>query len=362
MNNLPIQNKKRVALYTRVSTDEQAKDDKYGIKVQKERLQKFCESQPDIYDNETILTYGDEGKSGSLAIEKREGLKQLFEDAKAKKFDIVIVYRLDRFFRSTRKLLDAVEKLLELGIEFKSCTESFDTSTPNGRFVLQMLGSLAELEREVIRERMSGGREQAARDNKWVTGVPPYGYRVDKKTKQLHIIPEEAKVVKDFYHWLVYERCSLTEITKRANGLGLPAPKHNTQKKRKTFNYWWKRSINRVLLNEVYTGDFYYRKYARPFKYLDAVLEKEHQRPEEEWIPIKVPQIISKELFQASIKQLKKNRENSKRNTKRPYLYSTLLYCGETGNKLQSGYQTPKVGKDSRTLGKYYHTYVRERE
>ncbi|MFA7302457.1 MAG: recombinase family protein [Candidatus Paceibacterota bacterium] len=355
-----LQIKKRVALYIRVSTDEQAKEGKYGIEVQEDRLKKFCESQE--YELKDEHVYKDEGYSGSLLIEKRPALKRLFEDAKAKKFDIVVVYRLDRFFRSSNKLLNALEVLIAMGIDFKSSTETFNTDTPNGRFVLQMLGNLAELEREVIRERMSGGREQAARANKWVTGVPPYGYKVDKKTKQLEIIPDEAEVVRKFYHWLVYERCSLSEITRRANELQMPAPKHNTQKKRKTFNYWWKRSINRVLVNEVYTGDFYYRKYKRPFKYLDAVLDKEHQRPEEDWISIKVPQIISKDLFQSSIKQLRKNQQDSKRNTKRPYMYSSLLYCGYTGNKLQSGYQTPKVGKESATLGKYYHTYVRERE
>jgi site-specific DNA recombinase len=351
--------KKRVALYLRVSTEDQCKEDRYGMRVQEDRLKKYCESQE--YEMSDELIYKDEGKSGSLAIEKRDSLKQLFDDAKLKKFDIVIVYRLDRFFRSTGKLLGAVERLLECGVDFKSATESFDTETPNGRLVLQMLGALAEHEREVIRERMSGGREQAARTGKWVTGVPPYGYRVDKPTKKLIIVPEEAEVVKKFYHWLVYEKCSMTEITRRANELNLPSPKHQPTKKRKIQNFWWKRTLNRILVNEVYTGEFYYRKYKRPFKYLDGVLDEENQRPKKEWISISVPQIIEKSLFQSAIKQLTKNRQDSERNTKRPYLYANLLHCGYSGNKLQSGFQKPTVHKNSKTLGKYYHTYVSEK-
>lgn len=351
--------KRRAAVYLRVSTDEQVEKGN-GLRVQEDKLRKHCELNE--YELKEQYVYIDDGYSGSLPTNSRPALKRLFEDAEQKKFDVVVVYRIDRFFRKGARLSDAMDELGKLGIAFKSVAEDFDTGTPNGKFFAQLLGIVAELERETITERMSGGRERAAKDGKWVTGVPPYGYVVNKETKLLEIVPEEAEVVRKFYHWLVYERCSLSEITRRANELKMSAPKHNTQKKRKTFNYWWKRSINRVLLNEVYTGDFYYRKYKRPFKYLDAVLEKEHQRPENEWIPLKVPVIISKELFQASVRQLKKNKENSKRNTKRPYLYSTLLHCGYTGNKLQSGYQTPKVGKDSPTLGKYYHTYVRERE
>lgn len=351
--------KRRVAIYLRVSTDEQAEKGN-GLRVQEDKLRKHCDVQDYELNEEHI--YIDDGYSGTLLKNARPAMKLLFENAKSKKFDVVLVYRIDRFFRKGARLSDAIEELRSYGIAFESVVESFDTGTPNGMFFAQLLGIVAELERETITQRMSGGRERAAKDGKWVTGVPPYGYRIDKKTKLLHIIPEEAEVVRNFYHWLVYERCSLSEITKRANEMGLPAPKHNTQKKRKTFNYWWKRSINRLILNEVYTGDFFYRKYKRPFKYLDAVLDEANQRPKEEWIPLKVPKIISKEMFQSAVQQLQKNRDNSKRNTKRAYLYSSLLYCGYTGNKLQSGYQTPKVGKTSSTLGKYYHTYVRELE
>lgn len=349
---------KRVAIYARVSTDEQAEKG-HGLDVQKDILIKRCNDLK--YSLEVRHIYVDGGYSGSLQINKRPALKRLFEDAAQKQFDVVLVYRLDRFFRNLKHVINAVEQLTEHKVAFRSATEPFETETINGELMFHLIASFAHHERKLIAERMGKGRERAAKEGRWVTGVPPYGYKVDKTTRTLVEVPEEAEVVRKFYHWLVYEKCSLTEITKRANELNMPAPKHKTIKKRKTHNFWWKRTINRVLVNEVYTGEFYYRKYKRPFKYLDGVLDEEHQRPEEEWIPLNVPPIIDKKLFQAAIKQLQKNRQDSVRNTKRAYMFSKLLHCGYTGLKLQSGYQTPRVHRDSPTLGKYYHTYVPEK-
>lgn len=348
---------KRVAIYLRVSTDDQVENG-HGLDVQKDVLLKYCKDLSYSLDERHI--YNDGGYSGSLPITKRPALKKLFDDAEQGQFDIVLVYRLDRFFRNIGHVIGAVEKLKEHKIAFRSATETFETETLNGELMFHLIASFAHHERKLIASRMSSGRLRGAQEGKWMTGVPPYGYRVDKTTKKLVIVPEEAEVVRKFYDWLVYEKCSLTEICKRANELGLSAPKHKLTKKRKTLNFWWKRTINRVLVNEIYTGDFYYRKYKRPFKYLDAVLDKENQRPEEDQIALTVPPIISKELFQSAIKQLTKNRSDSARNTKRPYMFGKLLYCGYTGHKLQSGYQTPRVHKDSPTLGKYYHTYVPE--
>ena len=360
-------NKKRVALYLRVSTDDQA-DNGHGLEVQEEILRKHCSNPHSLYVLDEKHVYRDGGYSGSLSIDRRPALKNLFEAAKNREFDVVLVYRLDRFFRSLKQVLGAVELLSDYKVAFKSATEQFETETTNGQLMFHIIASFAEHERKLIAERMKGGREKVASEGKWVTGVPPYGYRVDKATKMLVEFPEESEIVRKFYDWLVYEKCSLTEICKRANEMGLPSPKLVISKTRKTprkrpirtNNFWWKKTVNRILVNEVYTGDFYYRKYKRPFMYLDAVLDEKHQRPESDRIRLNVPAVISKELFQAAIKQLQKNREDSKRNTKRSYLFAKILYCGDSGLKLQSGYQTPRVYKKSTILGKYYHTYVAE--
>jgi site-specific DNA recombinase len=348
---------KRVALYLRVSTEEQAKDGHYGLEVQEERLRQFCASQG--YELSEAHVYRDGGFSGTLDEDERPALKQAFIDAERKQFDLLIVYRLDRLFRNQRKLLNALARLVKCGVSFQSSTEAFETDTPSGRLMLQILGSFAEHERETIRDRMMAGKARAAKDGKWVTGLPPYGYRVDKETKHLVVCEEEAKVVKQMFDWLVDERCSLREITRRAGELKFPTPKHATIKKRLTYDVWWKKTVNRILINEAYTGTCYFRKYKRPFGYLSSVAEGKGLRPNEDWIPITVPALISRERFETGVRQLQKNKEEASRNTKRQYLYGHLIYDGNTGLRLGSGYQSPRKKASSMSLGKYYHSEYR---
>src|SRR3989344_6375522 len=181
--------KKRVAIYLRVSTDAQ-EEKGHGLDVQKDRLVEYCQRLN--YSLDEKHNYTDGGFSGSLQINKRPALQKLFEDAEKREFEIVIVYRLDRFFRSLKHLISAVEKLNELKIKFRSSSENFETETTNGELMFHMIASFAQHERRLIAERMSGGRERGAKEGHWMTGEPPFGYKVNKE-KFLEIVPEEAK-------------------------------------------------------------------------------------------------------------------------------------------------------------------------
>lgn len=339
----------RVALYLRVSTDEQAKEG-YGLVYQEEKLRAFVASQAYLLQESHV--YRDEGFSGSLSIDQRPGLSRLFDAAQTHAFEVVLVYRLDRFFRQTRLLLDALERLNHVGVGVRSITEPFDTTNITGRFMTTLLGAVAEMERDTIRERTMHGRTAAARAGQWPTGVPPYGYRYHKPAKRLEIEPDEAKWVKQFVQWLVMERLSLSEIQRRANDLGVPPPWYG-RTTRQTRLYWHKRTIGRILVNEAYTGRAYFRKYKRPFRNLSSVVDPTLQRNQEDWIPIAIPPLISSELFDAAKQQLLHNREFSRRNRKRPYLYSQLLYCGSCGFKLFGGYQPPR--QPGHRGSQYYH-------
>jgi site-specific DNA recombinase len=342
----------RVAVYVRCSTDEQAKDDHYGIKIQEDKGRAFCTSQ-EGYSLQENHIYKDEGFSGSLPIENRPALKQLFEAAGRHEFDIVIVYKIDRIARNLRVLLNALEDLKKLGIGFRSITEPFDTSSAFGESTVQMVGLFAQLERKLIQERTSGGREAAAKDGKWVMGLPPFGYQRNKATGKLEIVDEEAKAVRQFYKWVADEKLSLREVQRRANDLQISAPKFRVYKKKTTLNFWHKRTLNRILTNEAYTGLTYYRKYKRPFKGLDSLNNPELQLPQKGWIPMEVPQIITPELFERTKRQLSNNREFAKRNLKHDYLFSKLIYCGECGFKMFGGYKPPR--KQEHNGMKYYH-------
>ncbi len=108
--------------------------------------------------------YTDIGISGSK--EKRPALDQLMKDAQRRRFDAVLVAKFDRFARSTRHLIQALEQFNALGVDFISLSESIDTSTPMGKMVFTVIGAVAELERSLIQERVVMGIQRAKKQGK----------------------------------------------------------------------------------------------------------------------------------------------------------------------------------------------------
>ena len=108
--------------------------------------------------------YVDLGISGSK--DRRPALDRLMKDARARKIDGVLVTRFDRFARSTKHLVTALEEFQALGVDFVSLGESVDTSTPMGKMIFTVLGAVAELERSLIKERVAMGLERARREGK----------------------------------------------------------------------------------------------------------------------------------------------------------------------------------------------------
>ena len=334
--NMKKSDKTRVAIYLRVSTDEQARTG-YGLTYQEEKIRAFIKSQENYVLDEKHL-YKDEGYSGTLASEDRPALKKMLEDAKKGEFEVILIYKIDRLFRNTRLLLTLVNELIEDDINLRSTTEPFDTRTPQGRWMLTMMGGNAEYERELIKERTGAGRRSAAKEGKWVFGITPYGYKINKKTKKLQIVKEEAEALKMFYEWLVYDRQSLRAIARKANDLKLPVRfSNNKTTRRKKAQTWYPRTIGRILTNETYTGIAYFQKYKKKLRGLSEIIDEENLRDESDWIPVQVPQLVSPELFESAKKQLLRNRDMSERNAKYTYLFSKLLYCGKCGRKMFAG-------------------------
>jgi DNA invertase Pin-like site-specific DNA recombinase len=139
--------KMRVAIYARVSTTHHGQDPG----VQTRELREYCERR----GLEIVGEYVDSGISG--AKEHRPQLDRLMADCRRRYFDAVLVYRYDRFARSLRHLVNALEEFRALGIDFISLHEGVDTSTPNGRLVFGIFASIAEFERELIRDRVKSG-------------------------------------------------------------------------------------------------------------------------------------------------------------------------------------------------------------
>lgn len=139
----------RCAIYARVSTAEQ------NAQMQLTELREYCKHRGWEIVNEFV----DTGISG--AKDSRPALDSLMKDAHRRKFDVVIVWKFDRFARSVTHLLRALDTFRALGLEFVSFSEALDTATPAGRMTFTVLGAVAELERSLIAERVRAGIRNA---------------------------------------------------------------------------------------------------------------------------------------------------------------------------------------------------------
>jgi len=144
----------KVALYLRVSTSDQSVD------MQLSDLRRYCEQRGfGIYKE-----YCDEGISGTK--DRRPALDELMGDAKKKKFDAVLCWRFDRFARSAKHLVTALEEFRHFGIDFISYQENIDTSSPLGKAIFTIVSAIAELERNIIVERVKAGIRRAREKGK----------------------------------------------------------------------------------------------------------------------------------------------------------------------------------------------------
>lgn len=144
----------RIATYSRISTDEETQP--YSLEAQAERLRAYAQSQ----DGWRIVRRFTDQMSGATL--ERPGLERALAEAAAKRFDLLLVYRVDRLSRSVRGLAQILEALDDAGMLFRSATEPFDTSSSAGRMMVQMLGVFAEFERATIVERVIAGMERKA--------------------------------------------------------------------------------------------------------------------------------------------------------------------------------------------------------
>ena len=183
---------KRVFLYIRVSTQEQAQEG-YSVGEQKERLVAYCKA----HDWLIVEIYVDPGYSGSNL--NRPGIQKLIADIK--RCDIVLVYKLDRLSRYQRDTLYLIEDVfLPNNADFVSVQESFDTSTPFGKAMIGLLAVFAQLEREQIKERTKMGRVARAKSGlHHGGGYIPIGYNYENG--KLIINPYEAEQVRKIYEW-----------------------------------------------------------------------------------------------------------------------------------------------------------------
>ena len=140
----------KVALYARVSTINHGQD----VNMQLRELREHCERR-------SLVIIGEYTESASGAKDSRPELNRLMIDAKHRRFDAICVWKLDRFGRSVRHLVNALADLESLGVSFISLKDNLDLSTPSGRLMFQIVGAMAEFERALIQERVRAGLRNA---------------------------------------------------------------------------------------------------------------------------------------------------------------------------------------------------------
>ncbi len=312
----------KTAIYCRVSTDDQ--EARGTIDAQVEFATKYC----DLHEIEITAWYKDDGITGTLPLESRpEGLR-LLEDAKAGKLDTLLIYKLDRFGRYARIILNGVHQLEELGVQVRSMTEPFDTGSPAGRFLLTILAGVADLERDNILARMAIGAERAAKAGKWLGGIVPFGYFVNddgflevNENKMTGCEMSEADVIRLIFQLTAEEGMSTIQIADRFNAMQLPTRyvidnRKIMRGKRKvsTSGYWHPSRILSILRSATYKGIHHYGK-----------------RSKKEVISREVPAIVSEDIWERSQEVIEDNRIDSLRNSKQRYLLRSLIKCGSCG-------------------------------
>ncbi len=302
----------KCVIYTRVSTDMQAEKEFNSCEAQLEKIESFVKSQNKW---EVAKIYSDPGFTGANI--KRPALQELLEDLKQGTINNVLVYKIDRLTRSPRDFYQLIELFDKYNVSFISITERFDTSTPSGRLLRNIMLTFAQFERELISERTRDKMLQRAQKGMWNGGIVPFGYK--KENKKIFPDKKESAIVKIIYetyltsgsHSSVYKLLKAKNILTRSG---------------KTFS---KSQIFNILRNIVYTGKI---------KYANMIHQGVHSP------------IIPEEMFNQA--QLVHKKKIIKSKVYKNFILAGLIKCNECGSHMSPCYTNKRnTGK----LKRYYY-------
>ena len=305
----------KIAAYCRVSTEKEAQID--SLEKQIEFFNEFTKKN----GYELYKLYADEGISGKQ-IKHRKQFQQMMIDAKAKKFDKVVVKDVSRFARNTVDLLQSVRELKSYGVQVDFLNNG-EVMEGGSEFILTILGAMAQQESANMSKRVKFGKDITAKKGRVPNLV--FGYdKIPDERYTLKINEEEAKIVKEIFESYVYKGIGTTKIAWNLNDRGI--------RTKKTKSKWVQTSIVRMLKNPIYTG----RVTNKKSEVTDFITGTRKELPEEEWIIVERPEmrIISDELFNRAQELLEQRSNEFKLNNKREkteYVFSTLIYCKHCG-------------------------------
>ena len=305
----------KIAAYARVSTEKESQVESFEKQI--EFFNDFVKKN----GYELYKLYADEGISGKQ-IKHRKQFQQMMLDAKAKKFDKVVVKDVSRFARNTVDLLQSVRELKSYGVQVDFLNNG-EVMEGGSEFILTILGAMAQQESANMSKRVKFGKDITAQKGRVPNIV--FGYdKIPNERYTLKINEEEAKIVKEIFESYVYKGIGTTKIAWDLNDRGI--------RTKKTKSKWVQTSIVRMLKNPIYTG----RVTNKKSEVTDFITGTRKDLPEEEWIVVERPEmrIISDELFNRAQEILEQRSSEFKLNSKREkteYVFSTLIYCKHCG-------------------------------
>jgi site-specific DNA recombinase len=331
----------KCAIYTRVSTDDQARGDYSSLDSQRDICQHYISiHQADGWT--PSLYFEDPGFSGKDM--DRPGVQALMAAVDSGEVNVIVTYKLDRIGRSLPDFYAFWQRLERKGVEFVSATQNFDTSTPMGRLMLNVLLSFGQFERELTAERTAHKLGERAKHGRWNGGWCPLGYEYDKATQQLRPQAEEAKLIEDVYGLAVKLR-NATEVAKALNAAG-------------------KRTRQRVLIRKDGSQRVVGVKRFRCDR-VDAIVSnpiyKGVIRHGDEEYPSQHPALVSKDLWDRANKALHPTGERTRaevyKRDKHVHILKGLLRCGHCGTAL-TPYPAGKKDRNGHPYLYYACTHV----
>jgi site-specific DNA recombinase len=344
---------KRAVLYARVSGDDRKQEGR-NLKGQLELCREYAAKRG--YRIIAELAEDDRGASGA-AFELPQ-LNQAREMAQTGLFDVLVTRELDRLSRNLAKQLFVESELKHGGVTIEYVLGEYP-DTPEGGLMKHVRAAVAEFERLKISERMVRGRELKVKAGSvLVNGRPPFGYRVIERDHKWALVVDEAEAQTVRLIFELYtrgdgdgERLSIYGIQQKLNHLGLPSPadvRPNKIRKDRPWGEWSRASVGRILKAETYAGTWHWRKF-------DRANGKQVALPEDDWVAVQVPPIISLETWEAAVARRSQNKVDARRNVKEQYLLRRRTICGKCGSKMAAlTVQRPRKTMPGLRLHKYY--------
>lgn len=302
------------AIYCRVSTDAQAEQG-YSIADQIRSCHAHATKLGLVTTAES--EYIDDGYSGEYL--DRPALDRLRDALQDKRVKNVIIYDPDRLSRNLTNQLLVADEIEKAGAKLYFVTGDYDAS-PEGRLFFSIRGAISAFEKAKIRERTLRGKRSKALSGKLVFNDDIYGYVYDEEKSMYTINQQEAEIVKLIFNLYTSRNYGVNSLYSELKAMGI------VNRKGKPFHA---STLSSMLSNETYSGTKW--SFTIYNKSIGQKKRKRTLRDESEWIPISVPAIVDKEIWDKAAECRRLNKVSAKRNTKTNYLLSGIIRCSACG-------------------------------